>query len=198
MSDTEKTLSIKAVAETAAAKAAIEDLNASVKSTATAQGEATDAELKGAAGAEQLLAKMRELAGGARSVGIATTTAAEGAGLLTRAMAALGTTKGNLILILVTLVTHLKEVNEWMGHAADKTVAWLTSAGQGTKVLDEHGKVVEIGTHEELMALNGRYRQLYDKQYRFERDRFINPGEDFTPVPEPVVTRPVGRGSNAL
>ena len=32
----------------------------------------------------------------------------------------------------------------------------------------------------------GRYRQLYDKQYRFERDRFINPGEDFTPEPEQV------------
>ena len=27
------------------------------------------------------------------------------------------------------------------------------------------------------------YRQLYDKQYRFEKDRFINPGEDFTPEP---------------
>ena len=33
---------------------------------------------------------------------------------------------------------------------------------------------------------DGRYRQLYDKQYRFERDRFINPGEDFTPEPETV------------
>ena len=32
----------------------------------------------------------------------------------------------------------------------------------------------------------GRYRQLYDKQYRFEKDRFINPGEDFTPEPEAV------------
>jgi len=34
--------------------------------------------------------------------------------------------------------------------------------------------------------VNGRYRQLYDKQYRFEKDRFINPGEDFTPEPEQV------------
>jgi subfamily B ATP-binding cassette protein MsbA len=34
------------------------------------------------------------------------------------------------------------------------------------------------------MALNGRYRQLHDKQYRVESDRFINPGEDFLPVPE--------------
>ena len=48
----------------------------------------------------------------------------------------------------------------------------------------EGGEIVERGTHEELLAANGRYRQLYDKQYNFERDRFINPGEDFTPEPE--------------
>src|SRR4029079_4692235 len=47
----------------------------------------------------------------------------------------------------------------------------------------EHGEIVERGTHDELLARGGRYRQLYDKQYRFERDRFINPGEDFTPEP---------------
>jgi subfamily B ATP-binding cassette protein MsbA len=44
----------------------------------------------------------------------------------------------------------------------------------------EEGRIVERGTHAELLALNGRYRQLYDKQYRLERNRFINPGEDFT------------------
>jgi ABC-type multidrug transport system fused ATPase/permease subunit len=48
----------------------------------------------------------------------------------------------------------------------------------------EGGEIVERGTHEELLGANGRYRQLYDKQYNFERDRFINPGEDFTPEPE--------------
>ena len=54
----------------------------------------------------------------------------------------------------------------------------------------EAGEIVERGTHEELLAKNGRYRQLYDKQYRFERDRFVNPGEDFTPEPA-VITGPV-------
>jgi len=47
----------------------------------------------------------------------------------------------------------------------------------------EHGEIIERGTHETLLARGGRYRQLYDKQYNFERDRFINPGEDFTPEP---------------
>ncbi len=50
----------------------------------------------------------------------------------------------------------------------------------------EHGQIVECGTHAELLAAEGRYRELYDTQYRFEEDRFINPGEDFTPEPEPV------------
>jgi len=50
----------------------------------------------------------------------------------------------------------------------------------------EHGEIVERGTHDHLLDVNGRYRQLYDKQYRFEKDRFINPGEDFTPEPEKV------------
>src|SRR5882724_4141797 len=50
----------------------------------------------------------------------------------------------------------------------------------------EGGEIVERGTHEELLAVDGRYKQLYDKQYNFERNRFINPGEDFTPEPEKV------------
>jgi subfamily B ATP-binding cassette protein MsbA len=45
----------------------------------------------------------------------------------------------------------------------------------------EEGKIVERGNHADLLALDGRYKQLYDKQFRLETNKFINPGEDFTP-----------------
>ena len=48
----------------------------------------------------------------------------------------------------------------------------------------EGGEIVERGTHEQLMAIDGRYRELHDRQYQTELNRFINPGEDFMPVPE--------------
>ena len=61
----------------------------------------------------------------------------------------------------------------------------------------EAGEIVERGSHDELMALDGRYKQLYDKQYGLERNRFINPGEDFTPEPAAVEV-PAVRGGGAV
>lgn len=48
-------------------------------------------------------------------------------------------------------------------------------------VLDA-GSIVERGTHRDLIAANGLYRRLYERQQGLVRDLFINPGED--PVPE--------------
>jgi subfamily B ATP-binding cassette protein MsbA len=45
-------------------------------------------------------------------------------------------------------------------------------------VVIEDGRVIERGTHDELMAVGGRYRALYEKQYGIAINRFINPGEE--------------------
>ena len=50
----------------------------------------------------------------------------------------------------------------------------------------EDGVIVEQGAHDELMERNGRYRELHDHQYRYERNLFVNPGEDFIPEPAPA------------
>jgi len=42
----------------------------------------------------------------------------------------------------------------------------------------EDGRVVERGTHPELIAQSGRYRALYEKQYGVVVNRFVNPGEE--------------------
>ncbi len=52
----------------------------------------------------------------------------------------------------------------------------ITSADQ--ILVLEQGEIVERGTHSELLALGGRYRELYERQHRIESDQFINPGED--------------------
>jgi len=49
----------------------------------------------------------------------------------------------------------------------------------------EQGRIVERGNHQELYALGGRYRELYDKQHQVESNLFLAPGEgDKVPEPE--------------
>jgi subfamily B ATP-binding cassette protein MsbA len=53
----------------------------------------------------------------------------------------------------------------------------------------ESGQIIERGTHSELLAMEGRYKQLYDKQYRYEQNLFVNPGEDFTSKPAETMAK---------
>jgi ABC-type multidrug transport system fused ATPase/permease subunit len=46
----------------------------------------------------------------------------------------------------------------------------------------EDGRVIERGTHAELMTLGGRYRSLYEKQYGVAVNRLVNEGEELEDV----------------
>jgi ABC-type multidrug transport system fused ATPase/permease subunit len=50
------------------------------------------------------------------------------------------------------------------------------------------GRIVERGTHAELLLQEGLYRRLYEKQRMIADDAYVNPGED--PVPEGDTIRP--------
>ncbi|HYK87426.1 MAG TPA: ABC transporter ATP-binding protein [Acidobacteriota bacterium] len=55
----------------------------------------------------------------------------------------------------------------------------------------EGGLILERGRHEELMARNGRYFDLYTRQAGLESNRFINPGEtEPEPEPQPSAKKP--------
>jgi len=41
----------------------------------------------------------------------------------------------------------------------------------------EEGRIIERGTHEDLMERRGRYYELYTRQAGLEANRFVNPGE---------------------
>jgi len=60
----------------------------------------------------------------------------------------------------------------------------------------ENGEIVERGTHDELLAQAGRYRELYEKQYDLQMNQFINPGEDFSPEPEAPQSPPRAAGGS--
>ena len=49
----------------------------------------------------------------------------------------------------------------------------------------EDGRIIERGTHDQLMSLRGRYRSLYEKQYGIVINRFVNEGEE---LPDVAVT----------
>jgi len=41
----------------------------------------------------------------------------------------------------------------------------------------EEGRIVEHGTHAQLLALGGRYYDLYTRQHGLEENLFLAPGE---------------------
>lgn len=52
-----------------------------------------------------------------------------------------------------------------------------TIRGANRILVLEQGKIVEQGTHDELLAHGGRYYELYTRQAGLEGNRYVNPGE---------------------
>ena len=60
----------------------------------------------------------------------------------------------------------------------------------------EDGKIVERGTHPELLALNGRYHDLHTRQNRLAMDLFVNPGEAAEEESEEESRKPTPKASS--
>ena len=56
----------------------------------------------------------------------------------------------------------------------------LLCRDSGVVTLAHLGEVLQH-RQRDLLALGGRYRELYDRQHRYEENRFVNPGEDYAP-----------------
>jgi len=64
----------------------------------------------------------------------------------------------------------------------------------------EKGKIAERGTHASLLAQGGLYRKLYERQYEFETNLFVNPGEevaDFNEAPQTEEAAPAPAAGRA-
>ncbi|MGE5569698.1 MAG: ABC transporter ATP-binding protein [Rhodospirillales bacterium] len=62
----------------------------------------------------------------------------------------------------------------------------------------EAGRIVERGTHEALLAVGGRYYDLYTRQHGVEQNLFLAPGEGEPPPAEEAVPAPPPDGKTSL
>ena len=66
-------------------------------------------------------------------------------------------------------VSEYKLNKNLIDHAKDDTVIFISHRLSTTRMADriylfENGSIIEEGTHDELMQLNGRYREMFDRQ----------------------------------
>jgi len=66
--------------------------------------------------------------------------------------------------------TEQKILNALMNHTKGKTLVFVTNrifplAEFDRVLLLENGEIVESGTHQELLSLNGKYKSMYENRY---------------------------------
>jgi subfamily B ATP-binding cassette protein MsbA len=72
----------------------------------------------------------------------------------------------------------------------------LSTIRQADQILVvEAGKIVERGKHQELLALNGRYFDLYTRQHGLEENLFLAPGEGDKVEEQNGAGRPAGQAA---
>lgn len=69
-------------------------------------------------------------------------------------------------------IAESKIYEEYNNMAKDKTAVFISHRLASTKFCDrimflDNGKIAEFGTHEELMALNGKYKEMFDIQSQY-------------------------------
>jgi ABC-type multidrug transport system fused ATPase/permease subunit len=75
----------------------------------------------------------------------------------------------------------------------------LSTIRQADQILVvEAGKIVERGRHQELLALNGRYYDLYTRQHGLEENLFLAPGEGDKVEDQNGSARPAGAAPDAI
>lgn len=66
-----------------------------------------------------------------------------------------------------------------MANAGDSTIIFISHRLSTTRDADRiymfaHGEIVEEGTHEELMAMNGEYRNMFEKQAHYYKQQIAD------------------------
>lgn len=126
-----------------AAKADVAGLRTEAALAGTATENLGGSAVKGEAGLAALQAEIKATAASAATVAPAAAAAATGISLFSRALAVLTGPVGLVILAVTALAANLDKITGALRGAADAMARWIVGVGQGTTVLDEHGKAIE-------------------------------------------------------